>query len=243
MDSDFIWWAAATFLAFFVKGLCGFANTLVFTSILSFQMINKNISPIELVLGYPTNAIIAWRERKSIDFKLCAALSGLIIVGSIPGILLLKNADTSVVKVLFGIVILVVSGEMLLGGAIFGRGAKSKTTSVFIGVLSGLLCGLYGVGALMGAYVSRITKDASSFKANLCFVFLIENSLRFVLYSVWGIITVATLKQALSLAPFMLVGLFLGMYFSRIIGDKVVKKSVTVLLLLSGIMLIINNIF
>ena len=31
-----IYWILATLTAFFIKGLCGFANTLVFTSILSF---------------------------------------------------------------------------------------------------------------------------------------------------------------------------------------------------------------
>lgn len=79
-----IWWIIATICAFFVKGLCGFANTLVFTTILSFGNNNINISPIELILGYPTNAILAWKERKSIDRNVCIALSVLVIVGSIP---------------------------------------------------------------------------------------------------------------------------------------------------------------
>ncbi len=57
-------WIAATVGAFFVKGLCGFANTLVFTSILGFGSDNINISPVELVLGFPTNLILVWKERK-----------------------------------------------------------------------------------------------------------------------------------------------------------------------------------
>ena len=39
----------AALAAFFVKGLCGFANTLVFQSILSFGVNNASISPVELV--------------------------------------------------------------------------------------------------------------------------------------------------------------------------------------------------
>ena len=45
-------WVIATFVAFFVKGVCGFANTLVFTSILSYGTANANISPTELLIGY-----------------------------------------------------------------------------------------------------------------------------------------------------------------------------------------------
>lgn len=40
----------AAIAAYFIKGLCGFANTLVFTSILSFCASNANISPIDLLL-------------------------------------------------------------------------------------------------------------------------------------------------------------------------------------------------
>ena len=42
-----LWLIIATVCAYFVKGLCGFANTLVFTTILGFTMNNINISPLE----------------------------------------------------------------------------------------------------------------------------------------------------------------------------------------------------
>ena len=51
-------WIIAAVAAYFIKGLCGFANTLVFTSILIFGASNANISPIDLLLGYPTNLIL-----------------------------------------------------------------------------------------------------------------------------------------------------------------------------------------
>ena len=54
-------WIIAAVAAFFVKGLCGFANTLVFTSVMGFGSDNVSISPVELVLGLPTNLILAWR--------------------------------------------------------------------------------------------------------------------------------------------------------------------------------------
>ena len=59
-------WIIASILAFFVKGLCGFANTLVFSTILSFQNNNINISPVDLLIGYPPNIIMAYKERKNI---------------------------------------------------------------------------------------------------------------------------------------------------------------------------------
>ena len=171
-----LWWIIATVCAFLIKGLCGFANTLVFTSILSFGNNNINISPVELILGYPTNIILAWKERKSIRWEICIPLAILVIIGSIPGVLFLKNADTSSIKVFFGVIIIAIGFEMLLREFQTKKMKQSKIVLAIIGILSGLLCGLYGIGALLGAYVNRVTSDSSSFKANICIVFLIENS-------------------------------------------------------------------
>lgn len=47
-----ILWLIAAFTAYFVKGLCGFANGLIFTTILGFGAPNANISPVNTLLGY-----------------------------------------------------------------------------------------------------------------------------------------------------------------------------------------------
>ena len=73
-------WIIATVVAYFIKGLCGFANTLVFTTILSFGTPNVNISPID----YPTNLILTWENRKKLDSKVYLPLIALVIIGSIP---------------------------------------------------------------------------------------------------------------------------------------------------------------
>ena len=184
-----IWWIAATLCAFYVKGLCGFANTLVFTTVMSFGLSNRNISPVELLLGYPSNAIIALKERRSIDPKLCLALAALVVLGSIPGV----------------------------------------------------LCGLYGVGALLGAYVSRVARDARAFRANLCVVFFVENTLRIILYSAMGLLNMGMLLQAARLFPAALLGLFLGMKSGAYVSEKAVRRIVIVMLIVSGLSLVIGQ--
>lgn len=237
-----IYWIIATLCAFFVKGLSGFANTLVFTSILSYGTANINISPVELILGYPTNLIISWKERKHIDPKVCIPLSVMVIVGSIAGVIFLKKADIRLVKIIFGILVIIVGIEMLLRELSKKEARKSKVLLTIIGVLSGFLCGLYGVGALLGAYIGRTTHDANAFKANICTVFIVENTFRIILYSIYGIITIASLKKALILSPFMLAGLLTGMSCSNRINDRTVKKIVIILLIISGVSLILLNI-
>lgn len=236
-----IWMIIAAACAFFVKGLCGFANTLVFTTILSFHTTNINISPVELILGYPSNLMIAWKERRSIQWKVCIPLALLVLGGNIPGILLLKNADTQIIKVIFGFVVILIGVEMLLRERQNQKLKQSKILLSAIGFLSGILCGLYGIGALLAAYVSRVTDNSRSFKANICIVFIAENTFRIILYCLTGIITFSTLSKALVLVPAMLAGLLLGIKSSSVLDEMLVRRLVIVMLILSGISLVVQN--
>lgn len=238
-----VWFIIATLVAFFIKGLCGFANTLIFNGILSYTANNINISPLEVVLGYPSNIILVWKERKSLNWKIWLPLTVLVVAGSIPGIFLLKHTDAGLLKVIFGIAVIIIGIEMLFREmkSSNGKSGGSKIILVLIGIISGLLCGLYGVGALLAAYVSRVSENSHEFKANICVVFVVENTIRIILYAATGILTLAVLKQVVILIPFMLAAVFLGMKSSSVLNEKVIKEIVIVLLILSGIVLIINN--
>ena len=129
-------------------------------------------------------------------------LAMLVLLGNVPGIFLLKNAGAEWVKFFFGLVIMGLGVEMLIRERTAAEGRQvSKGVLVVIGILSGLLCGLYGIGALLAAYMSRVTKDSNAFKGNLCVVFLIENTFRIVMYAVTGILTAEVLKSACILLP------------------------------------------
>lgn len=236
-----ILWVIATLLAFFIKGLCGFANTLVFTSVLGFGVANINISPVELFLGYPTNLILTWRNRKALDWKVYVPLSVLVLGGSIPGALFLKNADVRYLKVFFGVVVILIAIEMLLREYQNKKSKESKTLLLVIGVLSGVLCGLFGIGALLAAYVGRVTSTTDEFKANISAVFIVENTVRIIIYSVIGVFQLGSFKQALMLAPFMIIGLFIGDKSSQVLDERIVKKLVIILLAISGMVLVGMN--
>ncbi len=235
-------WILATLAAFYVKGLCGFANTLVFTSILGFGTTNIAISPVEVVLGYPTNIILTWKNRKELNKKVWISLALLVLAGSIPGALFLKNVDATLIKIIFGIIVVLLSIEMFLREEKTIQIKESKSVLVFIGVLSGIMCGLYGVGALLAAYIGRVTDSSSGFKANISAVFIVENTFRIILYSVLGIITFTTLKHSLVLFPFALLGLFLGMQSSKFLNEKTAKRLVIILLAISGFAMVVTNI-
>lgn len=229
------------FIAYTIKGLCGFANTLVYSSIMSFTSNNIDITPLELIVGYPSNIIMIVKNKSKISLKTCAGLSAIVIAGSVPGILFLKLGNVQSIKILFGFVIVLVALEMLLREYQKEKIKQNKVVLTIIGILSGVLCGLFGIGALLAAYVSRTSKSTDEFKGNLCAVFLVENTFRIIVYSVLGIINMTIVKNAVFLLPFMIIGLFTGIKLSNIIDEKIVKKFVIIMLIFSGVSLILSN--
>jgi uncharacterized membrane protein YfcA len=231
----------ATFLSFIIKGMSGFANTIVFNSITSFAADNVNISPLELLIGYPSNLVIAWKERKSISIKECLPLILFLILGSVPGVFILKTANAKYIKVFLGVVIILFGIEMLLRECAKKKRKSSKAVLAIIGIITGLLCGMFGIGALTAAYMSRTTTTSSQFKGNMCLVFVVENTIRVVVYALSGLITYAVIKTALLMMPIMLIGLALGMQLSKAVDEKLAKQGILLLLIISGASLILSN--
>jgi len=240
-NSVMIVWFIAAFTASFVKGLCGFANTLIFTAILSFGAANANISPVDVLLGYPANLILTWKNRRSLDPKVILPLAILVLAGSIPGALMLRNVDARPVKLVFGLVVIALGMEILAREYSKKRDRSSKWVLAIIGVTAGMLSGLFGVGALLAAYVSRVTENDESFKANISAVFIVDNTFRIIFYKTLGLLTPETVKTVILLIPFALSGLFTGMKCCGHMNDKKVRKITTVLLILSGISLVLKN--
>ena len=231
----------AVFIAFVVKGLCGFANTLVFSSIMSFSSNNVNISPVDLITGLPANLYMAWRERHGVRARIFVPLALLVLAGCIPGALLLRGGDAGSIKALFGAVVIFIGVESLLRARVKEPKPSSPVLLAFIGILSGALCGLFGIGALLVAYVSRTTSNQEQFRGNLCAVFMVENVFRFILYAVTGILTPDVLRTGALLIPAMAIGLGMGMLLARRISEKNVARFVNIMLILMGVTLLAGS--
>ncbi len=233
---------AAVICAYLVKGMCGFANTIVFTSILSFQNDNVNITPVDLLIGIPSNILLAIRERASVKLRIWLPLAILVLIGCVPGIFLLKFGDAVFLKILLGIAITGIGMEMLLREFQTKKRKPSQALLLIIGVVSGFISGLFGIGALLAAYMGQTTDTTDSFRGNLCMVLLTDNLFRFALYLATGIITPNVVRNAAILFPFMLIGLGAGMLLSKVMDEKIMKIVVIVMLIISGLSLIAANV-
>lgn len=232
----------AVCLAYVVKGLTGFANTLVLTAIMSFERSGRDITPTDLLLSFPANVWMMLQQRRSIAWKKALPVCLMLLAGCIPGTLLLKGASPAALKVVFGVLLIGLGLERLLRPQGGGSGKGSALLQGAVALLSGITAGLFGVGALLAAYMSRTAKDPGEYRANLGFVFVAENVFRLGLYTVTGLITLPVLAEALKLLPCMLAGFLAGSALSRRLDPEKLARVIMVMLMISGAALILQNI-
>ena len=68
-----------------------------------------------------------------------------------------------------------------------------------MGIVGGMLCGLFGVGAMLGVCVTRMTDTMTEFKGNVSMVFAVENTIRLITYAVLGLFTMSAIRTAMIL--------------------------------------------
>lgn len=228
--------------AYFVKGITGFGNTLVMGTLFSFAVSNRLTTPVDLVISIPTNAWLVWRERRNLSPRIVIPLSLLLLVGIVPGTFFLKIGNDWMLKSMLGLVIVGIAIEMWTRKPAQDNAKRlNPAVLILIGVVSGVLSGLFGIGALLVAYISRTTDSRSAFRANICCIFLIENLFRFCLYWQQGILTMEVLKTVLILSPAVVIGMLAGIRADARMDEKTVKRFIIVLLMVSGGVLFIKN--
>ena len=236
-------WMLAVLVGYFIKGVAGIGNTLVVTSAMSYTRTNAEITPVELLLCVPTNLVVTWVYRRHINWKLAIAPMCMVLAGDVLGVLLLKNVDVTAMKAVFGVVLILLSVEQLWR-ELRGKPGKAAHPALMLalGVSAGVLCGMFGVGALLAAYLSRVTTDDMTYKGTMSVIFTVENAFRIVAYSVTGLLTTASLINAAMLLPFMGLGLFLGIRLSSRMNARTMRIIIGVMLLISGVPLVLAGV-
>ncbi len=231
-------------ISYFVKGITGFGNTLVMAPLFSFVVSNRFTTPVDLLISIPTNAYLVWRNRKSLNFRVVAPLALLLLAGVIPGILLLKTGNDLVLKSVLGVVIIALGVEMLCRRPEQqSPGKGNKILLVVVGLVSGVLAGMYGISAFLVAYISRTSADRSQFRANLCSLFLVDNIFRLFWYSAAGIMTMEIIKFSLFIAPAAALGMYIGTKVDTGLKEETVRKATIYLLIISGAVLLMRNVW
>lgn len=229
------------FCSYFVKGVAGFGDPLISNPMLSMTTLQNNqITPMNLLMNWPLNFYIAFKNRKSFSIKSTLPMIACILIGMIPGMLLLKYAASWILKAALGLLIVVCGVEMLT------RKESAKTSGnpvvmALVSVASGFTAGLYGINLFFVAYIERTGYvNRSQFRGQMCFIFFIENTIRLIIYIFTGFYTLSVIKLACISALGVVCGMLLGNRVDSKLSEATVRRVITVVFICAGVSTLIK---
>ena len=230
------------FASYFVKGLAGFGDPLISNPCLSLtEMTNSQITPMNLLMNWPLNLYIAFKNRKSFSARACIPMIVCILAGMIPGIACLKFGQSEILKAGLGLLIVFCGIEMLTR-------KESKVSHgnpiimALVSMASGFTAGLYGINLFFVAYIERTGYvNRNQFRGQMCFIFFIENTVRLFLYIfVYKMYTAIILQAAVISAFGVAAGMFLGSRVAERLSENFVHKLIMVVFIVAGLSTLIK---
>jgi len=222
--------------------LLGFGSGLIAVGALAFVLPElRDVIVVLLLVNLPAEAYVVISSWRHISWRGVLLVMAGVAAGIPLGTWLLSAGDLGALLTLLGVVMVVVGGVFLLTPDRPPRPVPAWTAPP-VGLLSGVLTGLFGTGGppLIFYYQLR-GADKSAFRGTLMAIFLLMTVVRVPSYAVFGLITAPRLWSSLALVPAAILGAFVGNRIHLRIDEATFRRLVSLGLVAIGIMLLARS--
>jgi len=193
-----------------------------------------------LLVCLPSELFVVSRSRKEIEWRGVLVLMLGIAAGIVLGSNVLSRTEPTFVLTLLAWFLIVAGAAFLL----VPRGARLRWPAWVgapIGLLSGLLAGLFGTGGPpLILYYQLAGVDKTRFRGHLMAIFMVMSFVRVPTYAVLGLITLPRLVSAGAILPAALLGVWLGHRIHVSISEARFRQLVSVALCALGLLLLLR---
>ena len=200
-----------------------------------------NVIVLILFIALPAEIYVVYKSWKNISWRGIFIIAGGVAIGTVLGTLILKYGNPGFILTILGF-FLICSGIIFLFAQSEVVIQWPSWCSPLIGILSGLLAGMFGTGGppLVFYYqLSGMKKHA--FRGHLMTLFLLMALVRYPSYALSGLLTPARFLSAVYVFPAVLVGIWLGNRIHIRISEKGFRKMISFGLIFIGIILLIKQ--
>lgn len=218
----------------------GFGSGMVTISLLALCFGNVDLYvPFFLLLCLPAELSVFLKDRDHLDIRRTARVLLFILPGIILGTMLLKSAPGESLVLFLGMLIVVLAGWFLVGEHRLKSRVIHRAWEPVVGMISGTLGGLYGIsGPPLIVYFKMKGVDKTVFRVALLTIFLFMTLLRTGTYTAAGLFNIPVLVSTACILPFSLAGMGTGMVLHDRIPERQFKQITSLILLISGLLLI-----
>jgi uncharacterized membrane protein YfcA len=202
----------------------------------------KDAVVLLLLVNLPAELWVVRSSLRKISWRGVLVIFIGVALGIPLGTWWLRWGDASFLLVLLGVFLVAVGAVFL-----FIRSPRWRRMAPWIaapvGVLSGILTGLFGTGGPpLILYYQLTGSDKAAFRGNLMAIFLLMTTVRVPSYAVFGLITAPRLWSALAVMPAVIVGAVIGNRIHLRIEEATFRRLVSAALLVIGLLLLIPGV-
>lgn len=220
-------------LAGLVQGLVGFGFSQFALPLLVFLMAGQELIPVMVVLSLFLNLFLAHQLRHDMDLKRIWPLMLGGMLGIPLGTYLLIIADTGLMKLLIGMVIVIFGAIQLF--EIRKYVTNERLAMAPIGFMGGILNGSVSMsGPPLIIFFSNQGMEKRKFRANLIAFFLFINLMTLPVFLLAGLLTTGVLAGSGMLLPGMVIGAFAGSRLAARLDENRFKKLSIALIIIMG---------
>jgi uncharacterized membrane protein YfcA len=200
----------------------------------------KDVVVLLLLLNLPAESSVVAGSWRTVSWRGVVSLCAGIVIGIPLGTAALKHGEPTFVLAGLGGFLLAVATAFL---TLPYRGPVSWPvwSAPPVGVVSGLLTGLFGTGGpplIIYYHLGDFAKSA--FRNNLMAIFLLMTAVRVPAYVAAGLVTRAHLWSGLATLPAVLLGIWIGHRVHVRLSDTTFRRLVSLLLGAIGVLLLLR---
>ncbi len=226
--------------AYALQGITGFGKSLVATPILSLFIPVNEVIAIVILSSIFANTYMLIRTIKYSNFKQIWVMIIMGVIGILIGVQLLSIAPVTQLKIGMGIIVIL--SAIMLGTKIKLKIKENHLSYGIAGFSSGLFSGLLSMGGPpVVFFLQNQQHEKHEFRGNLTLFFFFTSTFAIASLFFNQMVTPAVISMAIYLIPASLIGALLGNYLSHKVDEKVFKKIVLFILIVSGISAIVSS--
>ncbi len=230
--------AAIAHLGGFVRGVTGFGAALAITPLLTLYTPPQVVVPSIVLATAFTNLPFMYRSFRAVDLKAVIFLACGAVAGLPVGLALLTLLDPEPLKRVIGLCVIASVIALQLSRRFAIRPGRWRAAS--FGLVSGIVNGVSGLGGPPGVLYAVVTGMRPEVaRATLMFYFGVVSALTGVMMAASGLLTTEALVGALTVAPGLLIGGYLGEIAFKRMHATHFRHATMGLLILSGLLAVV----
>lgn len=231
--------AAILAVAFLVRGVAGFGSGLIAIPILTLMMPLSIVVPLMVLLDYIASLSHGLKNRDEIRWNEILPMIPFSILGVVIALFFLSKSDALMLTKALGAFIILYAFYTLSGFT--PKAGATRAWGWLAGLSGGMIGTLFGTGGpLYVTYFKARGLNKAAFRTTLAVTFLLDGAGRIVGFASTGFFNMEFITLIAMALPVMAVFMYIGEHIHTKITQLQFQRAISVLLLMSGSVLLLQ---